>query len=338
MADAAPQGDGIDRLAGQLGWRARHRAAPFLSHALGAGGGALLAVGVVVLGIHFGEDDNSGTPGAVLSAALVIAALVLMSRLPAAARSACIAAIVIGVPSTWFFLITVESSTASTTGAQLLSAGVLLVLFLFGPTRGRAVLLGASLLFAANLVVGEIGGVNELGAFDDQSSFGDEDFDTGFEEDKEFPEGESDAGVAALVIGGGYLAAAWALDKRGLRGGATPFVAVGIFAAVSGAIIVGVDAGAVGGGLLAVAVGVGVGWVGAQGHHRRASVWLGAITGTVGITVVVNDIADVDDSALGFAILALLLGAAIVVGSVFLGPALGEPDEQPEEEAAASAP
>lgn len=363
MADT-PQGDGIDRLAGQVGWRGRRRVAPFLSHALGAGGGALVALGVLVLGFDYAEDDASGTLGAALCALLVIAALIVMTRAPAPGRSACVAAVVIAAPGLWFFAITVESSTGSLTGFYLLSIITLTVLFLVGPTRGRAILLGVALLFLWGWITGEFADTNKLGEIQTSSApapadtgnagdgsragFGggedfeefDEDFE--FEDEEEFPESgaETDAGIVSLLIGAAYLAATWLLDKRGLHGLATPFVAVGAVATITGAIIVGVDAGEVGGGLLAVAVGGGLGWVAAQGSsNRRASTWIGALTATIGITVVVNDIADVDDSAAGFAILVIILGAAVTVGATFLGRFLGEPgDEAGTEVASTSAP
>jgi hypothetical protein len=362
MADAL-QGN-IDRLAGQVGWRGRSRVAPFLSHALGAGGGALVALGVLVLGFDYAEDDSSGTLGAALCAVLLVAALIVMTRVPAPARSACVAAVVIAAPGLWFFAITVESSSGALTGFYLLSIATLVALFLVGPTRGRAVLLGVALLFLWGWVVGEFAGTSKLGEietssapapadsgtagdsaraafggdedFEDFEDFEDEEFD--FEDEEEFPESgaETDAGIVSLLIGAAYLAGAWLLDKRQLHGLATPFVAVGAIAAITGAIIIGVDAGEIGGGLLAVAVGGGLGWVAAQGSHRRATTWIGALTATIGITVVVNDIADVDDSAVGFAILVIILGGAVAVGATFLGRYLNEPDDEEATENASS--
>ncbi|HUF85056.1 MAG TPA: hypothetical protein VMQ81_10740 [Acidimicrobiia bacterium] len=367
MADQPP-GDAVDRLAGQVGWRGQRRVAPFLSHALGAGGGALVALGVLVLGFDYAEDDASGSLGAALCALLVVAALVAMTRVPAPARSACVAAAVIAAPGLWFFLITVESSAGSLTGFYVLSIGTLVTLFLVGPTRGRAVLLGVALLFLWGWVVGEFADINKLGEiqtssapvnaenagdgaraafggdddFEDFDDFDDEEFeDFDFEEAEEFPVSgaETDAGIVSLLFGAAYLAATWLLDKRRLHGLATPFVAVGAIAAITGAIIVGIDAGAIGGGLLAVAVGGGLGWVAAEGgSHRRATTWIGALTATIGITVVVNDIADVDDSAVGFAILVIILGAAVAVGATFLGRFLGEPEDEQTTEGASTSP
>ena len=358
MADAS-QGN-IDRLADRAGWRGRRRVAPFLSHALGAGGGALVALGVLVLGFDYGEDDGSGTLGTALCLLLVVAALVVMTRVAAPVRSACVAAVVVAAPGFWFFAITVESASGSLTGFYVLSIVTLTTLFLIGPTRGRAILLGVALLFLWGWVTGEFADVNKLGEIQTSSApapagdgsraaiGGDEDFedfddeefeDFDFEEEEEFPESgaETDAGVVSLLIGALYLAATWVLDRRQLHGLATPFVAVGAIAAITGAIIVGIDAGEIGGGLLAVAVGGGLGWVAAQGSHRRATTWIGALTATIGITVVVNEIADVDDSAVGFAILVIILGAAMAVGAAFLARFLGEPDDEEATERASSA-
>lgn len=363
MADAS-QGN-IDRLADRVGWRGERRVAPFLSHALGAGGGALVALGVLVLGFDYAEDDASGTLGAALCVLLVVAALIAMTRVPAPARSSCVAAVVIAAPGLWFFAITVESASGSLTGFYLISIVTLLTLFLIGPTRGRAILLGVALLFLWGWVTGEFADVNKLGEIQTSSAptpvdagttgdgtraaiGGDEDFedfddeefeDFDFEEEEEFPESgaETDAGIVSLLIGASYLAATWVLDRRRLHGLATPFVAVGAIAAITGAIIVGIDAGEIGGGLLAVAVGGGLGWVAAQGSHRRATTWIGALTATIGITVVVNEIADVDDSAVGFAILVIIVGAAMAVGAAFLARFLSEPDDEEATERASSA-
>jgi hypothetical protein len=330
---------GFARLLDQLGWRGERRAAPFLSHALGAGGGALLAVGVLVLGFDLGDDNGSMMPGGLFMAVLVAAAIVLMFRLPGPGRSGCVAALVVAVPSLWFFLTAVESSSGSITALQLLTCASFVALFLLPPTRGRAVLLALALLFLWTFVVGEIAGTNKLSEIETQSSSEeiivspDGDFEDFDEDDETFPESsaQTDAGIVSLVFGAGYLVAAWAFDRRQLLGLGTPFVAVGILAAATGAIIVGVDAGAIGGGLLAVGVGLGVGFVGARGRDRRASVWLGALTAVIGITVVIADIFDIEDSASAFATLAMLVGAGIVVGAVFLSRFLDEPDdEQPD--------
>jgi hypothetical protein len=328
---------GVARVLDQLGWRGERRAAPFLSHALGAGGGVLVALGAIVLGADNADDGGSGTVGALLCALLIVAAIAVMLQSPGPARSGCVGAIALAVPGLWFFQTTIESISLSTTALQFLSFATFLVLFLVPPTRGRAILLGLALLFLWTLVVGEVAGTNKLTEIQTESSseviFDDGNFEDFDEDEETFPESnaETDAGVVSLIFGGGYLAAAWTLDRRRLVGLGTPFLAIGIAAAATGAIIVGVDAGAIGGGLIAVAVGLGVGFVGARGNDRRASVWLGALTAVAGVTVVIADIVDIDDSASAFAILAILVGAGIVVGAAFLSRLLGEPDdEQPD--------
>ena len=59
----APDVPAGERLLAQLGWRARRRPSPRLSQTLAAGGGALVAFGVVALGAE-AADDGSGTTGA----------------------------------------------------------------------------------------------------------------------------------------------------------------------------------------------------------------------------------------------------------------------------------
>jgi hypothetical protein len=341
---AEPSGPpGFAAFLARLGWRGERRAAPFLSHAIGAGGGALLAIGVLVLGGDNSDDGTSGSVGALLCAALVIAAIVVMLRSPGPVRSGCVAALVLAVPGLWFFATTLESSSGSVTPFQVLAFASFLVLFLVPPTRGRGIFLGLALLLLWSFAVTRIAGTSELNEFnfdsgssfesegfgdDEFEDFDDDDFGTFDEDEDEF---ETDAGAVSLLFGAGYLAGAWALDRRKLLGAGTPFVAVGVLAAVTGAIIVGADSGQVGGGLLAVAVGLGIGFVGARGRDRRASVWVGALTAVIGITVVIEDIVDIEDSASEFAAFAILVGAGIIVGAAFLSRLLGEPDdEQPE--------
>jgi hypothetical protein len=292
---------------------------------------------VLVLGFDLGDDNGSTMPGALFCILLVAAAIAVMLRTPGPVRSGCVGALALGVPGLWFFATTIESSSGSLTAFQLLSFASFLALFLVPPTRGRAVFLGLALLLVWSFVTNEVAGTNEIANinFESSTSFeseslGGDDFedDFGTTDEEEY---ETSAGIVSLLFGAGYLAAAWALDRRRLVGLGTPFVAIGIVAAATGAIIVGVDAGAIGGGLLAVAVGIGVGFVGARGNDRRASVWLGALTAVVGVTVVIADIFDIDDSASAFAALAMLVGAGIVVGAAFLSRLLDEPDdEQPD--------
>jgi hypothetical protein len=252
---------------------------------------------------------------------------------------------VLAVPGLWFFATTLESSSGSVTPFQVLSFGAFLALFLVPPTRGRAIFLGLALLVLWSFAVTQIAGTSDLNDLnfesgstfdtgsetvggDDFEEFDDDDFGTFDSDEEEF---ETDAGAVSLLFGAGYLAAAWALDRRTLLGAGTPFIAVGVLAAIIGAIIVGADSGQIGGGLLAVAVGLGIGFVGARGRDRRASVWIGALTAVVGIAVVIEDIVDLEDSASEFAAFAILVGAGIVVGAAFLSRLLGEPDdEQPE--------
>jgi hypothetical protein len=326
----------------RIGWRGERRAAPFLSHALGAGGGALLAIGALVLGGEHSDDGTSGTVGAILCALLIAAAIVVMLRTPGPVRSGCVAALVLGVPGLWFFATTLESSSGSLTAFNLLGFASFFVLFLVPPTRGRGIFLGLALALLWSFVVTEVSGTSNLAEVNFESgtpfesdSFGDDDFDSfedddfgTFEDEEDF---ETDSGAISLMFGAAYLAAAWALDRKRLVGLATPFVAVGVIAAVTGAAIVGADSGQIGGGVLALAVGLAIGYVGSRGKDRRASVWIGALTAVIGVTVVIEDLVDLEDSATEFAIFALLVGAGIVVGAAFLSRLLEEPDdEQPE--------
>jgi len=150
----------------------------------------------------------------------------------------------------------------------------------------------------------------------------DDDFETDFETDFDFDEeldadfGESpfgpkggEIGGVSLFFGVAYLGAAWASDRRGRAGLASPLAGVGLVAALSGAAVLGIDSEQAWlAGLLVALVGLGVAWVGSRAT-RRATTWLGAAAVAVGVGVVCGDIAD--DSTDTFALLAVVGGTLI---------------------------
>ena len=120
-----------------------------------------------------------------------------------------------------------------------------------------------------------------------------------------------------------FLATGALLDRRKLRGAATPFVAVGLYETITGAVVLGGNESILLAGLLVVAAGTVVGLVGGHGDQRRASTWIGVITVFGGLVAIMVDIAP--DS--GWATGGIALGFALVLGGIawFLAPGSASP-------------
>ena len=141
----------------RIGWRARRRPIAQFGHALGGVAGVLLAVGLIAIGTDKARE-GSGATGAVLCGLLAVVAFFAASQVPPAAQPACVSAIAIGVPATCFFALTVDASgtTTSVTEASFVGAFLLLVAWLVGPVKGRAVLLGVALFLVWSAIMGEV--------------------------------------------------------------------------------------------------------------------------------------------------------------------------------------
>ena len=303
----------------RLGWRAHRRPEAAFSHVLAAGAGVFAVLAVVSLIAEIGSDDPTA-PGVLLSLALAAGAFFLGRQVPGPLRSAAVTVLVLTTPLVLLFGFAGDGQTSrgDLRAIYLLSVLVYGLLYLLGWTRGRAVLLGALLLFAATWAVFEVGGDSGTAApFQSEisssveiplSSGGTSSSGTSLGQQNETDDTTS---AAALVVGLVLLGAAAALDRRSLAGAATPFIIVGSLFALSGAIVLGGNESATLGGLLAVAIGAAIGLVGALGRHRRGTIWSAGIAVAGGLVAVVVDLAS--DSTIelaGFAALAALgLGA-----------------------------
>jgi hypothetical protein len=307
---------------------------------LAAGGGAFAVFATVALIIELGGDDLTA-PGVLLSLALAAVAFALAWKVDAGPiRSAAMAVIVLCVPLVWFFAFYGDGDTSgSTAGVYLMIIASYLVLYVVAWTRGRAVLLGLALLFLFGWITSEIQGDASILPFqstvEGQTSTPFE-TDTTFDEapTAENPFSEPDttgSSIAALVLGGMALGVGAVLDRRGLRGTATPLIAVGALYAISGAIALGSEESVIAGGLLAAAAGAAVGLVGGLGEHRRGSTWIGVLTVVGGLLAVIGDLAD---STLGFAGLAAVVAIALCAIGFVVAPRL---EEAPDGDDAATA-
>ena len=314
----------------RLGWRAERRPEPGFAHTLGAGAAAFVVFALFALCIAIDENDLR-VQGIILFLALAAVAFVVGARNPGPIRTAAVTAIVFAVPIFWFFVFAGDGGggEGAVRGIYLLSIVSYAVLYGLTWTSGRAILLGLALILAAAWITAEVqgldrGGIPFGGSVERQSDFQIDSGSSGsdFGNDSVFAEEPDDnataTSIVAMVIGLGYLFAAWRVDKKGLAGAATPFIVAGAISTIGGAVGLGVsEETLIGSGILATAAGAAVGFVGGQGLHRRASTWIGVITAVIGLIVVVVGIVTGEDgdggSAWGyagaFAIVAALLGA-----------------------------
>lgn len=327
MTDASSASVPKQSLRDRLGWRAERRPEPGFGHVLAAGGGAFAVFATVAVIVEIGGDDLTA-PGVLLSLALAAVAFVLAWKVDAGPiRSAAMTAIVLCVPLVWFFAFYGDGDTSgSTAGVYLLIVASYLVLYVVTWTRGRAVLLGLALLFLFGWITAEIQGDSTLVPFqttvEGQTDTPFPATDPTFDDSSPFDEPDTTgSSIAALVLGGLALGAGAILDRRGLRGTATPLIAVGAVYAIVGAIALGSEESVIAGGLLAAAAGAGVGLVGGLGEHRRGSTWIGVLTVVGGLVAVIGDIAD---STLGFAGLAAVVAVGLCAIGFVAAPKLDE--------------
>jgi hypothetical protein len=313
----------------RLGWRAERRPPPGFAHVLGAAAGAWVVIAIVAFIVEVTSDDPTA-PGVVFTAGLSIIALAAGYIVPGPIRSACVTAIVLSVPLIWIFAF-FGGGNATRDDLRLVylfTFATYLVLYLVSWTKGRAILLAGALLFLASWVQFEVAGSQSNNLIPFQSQVDNSQL-SGNLPGNSFTNSASDTtsstAASALVIGLVFLAIGAALDRRKLRGAATPFVAVGLFETIVGAIVLGGNESTLLAGFLAIGAGAVVGIVGGHGDQRRASTWIGVLTVFGGFVAILVDIAP--DS--GWSTGAIALGFALLLGCIawFLAPVLGEPND-----------
>lgn len=312
----------------RLGWRSERRPVAGFAHILAAGAGLFLVIAAIALSVEIASDDLT-VPGVLAS--LLVAALAIVGgmRLPGPARSACVTALATIVPVLWFFVFFGDGESAgdgAIRGVLLLCLAVYAVLYVLGWTAGRAIFLGLALVFLVGWINFEVGGGSSVAPFQNEVSgqtgfetpFTDGGSSTGFDD---VSSDNDDTDIVSVVLGLAFLGAAFALDKKGRAGSATPFLAVGAVLAVVGAAALGGREGVLLGALLAAAAGADIAFVGASGKDRRGAVWFGGIVVTVGLLAAIADLAD---SPLGLAGLAALVAVALTALGIVVAPKLGE--------------
>jgi hypothetical protein len=339
---------------GAIGARAERRAEPRMWVAIAAVGCALAVFGLLLISgdAQAGDADGDGSnvPGIVLCLLVVLAGYALMQLLrDAPAASAGVTAVILGLPALAVFL-TIDVDDIPPFSIELflgLPALVWGVSYLFGPGKGRPVLLGFALVFAWLFVLqvvedpfasGDIDDVAERGIFDEgpvpnefDEEFGDPNFDEELPSDGGAFSAETagpDAttiGWISVLFGAGYLALARVFDKRQLAGAATPFVVAGHAALVAGIILLSDDLKAAGVGIAFFLAGIVVARLGALGG-RRVTTIIGAVEIGLGAAIVLGDAME-DASAASFGTALFVVGAAIAVLAQVFHLSTGEPPQ-----------
>jgi hypothetical protein len=334
-----------------LGERTRRRAEPRTSIAIAGAGCALGILGVLIVAGDTGVDDSSGDfnqlPGIVLSALVVAAGFFVLAtaREGAMATGGTVAA-ALGVPPLMFFLTFDENSFApySAEGILIVSTVVWLGAYLVGPGRGRPFFLGSGLI-ALWLTVLQL----TEKVFDVPFSpwswffFGTPTFEsTGSEIDPTTGEiiggdfsgdgfgpsfhspDPATIGMLSLGLGVAFLVCGRLLDKGGRHGAATPFAFAALPCLTIGVIALAPDLEAAGSGLLMVAIGLALAYLGAT-VWRRATTWIGGGVAALGLAVFLGDMAG--DSATTAGMLFIAGGIGLVFAGHAIAVALTEPHE-----------
>lgn len=317
MADVTPVEPATRRFAELAGSEAERRAAPRLSSALGAFAALMGGVAVAALAAEVVAEGSPRAVGAFVALVYAGSGLLVVLRGVPSQRSAGVVAIATAVPGVFGFLI-LSGDFDRTDPATVLALSTIAwgILHVVGPTRGHPVLLAAALVGAWATVVVQIG-------LDDVFATLDDPFSTSTAGPIGFDPDASGVAVASLLFGCAYLASGYALDRSALRGTATVFVGaavaalgLGVFTAITGR-----DPWLVG--LVLIATGALVGFVGGA-LGRRLSTWLGAAVTVAGLFTVV-DAAVPDDQTVAVAVLALAVAGVVVVAVPVLAAAMGEP-------------
>jgi hypothetical protein len=264
------------------------------SGALCAGAGALVALAAFVAAFD-GSGDFKQAIAVTLEVLVIAVAYVVVFRYPKPFASSAIAAASIAVPFLFGSLLEDRLDDGKLTAFALLTTGAWAAMFFLPGMRGRPWLQGLALYGVVVTMMIVTTGTS--------SPFVDAD-EVGIDL-------VTEPSALALFLGAGYLVIGAVLDRQARRGVATPFVAVGILAAVTGAVGVALDLSDLGGIFLFGAVGVTVFVVGAIGD-RRASTWLGVAGITLAGIALVAQIVD-DDNPEGpvVALLLVLVAAAM---------------------------
>lgn len=317
MADETPVEPATQRFAEQVGPAAEDRVPPRLSSALGAFAALMGAAAVAALAGEIVTDGATRVVGALVALAYGGGGWLLVVRGLPSQRSAGVVAIAVSVLMVFGFLI-LSGDFDRTDPATVLALSSIVwgILHVVGPTRGHPVLLAAALVGVWATVIVQIG-------LDSVFATVDAPFARSAADPFDLDPDASGAAVASLLFGCAYLAAGYALDRSALRGTATVFVGAAVAALGFGVFAATTGRGPWLTGLLLIAAGALVGFVGGA-LGRRLSTWLGAAVTVVGFFTLVDAAVADDETTIG-ALLALAVAGVVIMAVPLLAVAMGEP-------------
>ncbi|MBM3673016.1 MAG: hypothetical protein FJW86_12670 [Actinobacteria bacterium] len=303
-----------DALKARFGWRAERRPEPGFGHVLAAAAGSFLVFSAFALVNELADPGDRQLPGIIFSLALLAVGVIGGMQFTGPLRSAFATVIVLATPLLWIYVFLVEGDggRGDLRAVYLLTIASYAVFASVVWTRGRGIMIGLFLVVFTAWVLFEVGGdtggsvpfsdqINTLQAPGpvDLSAFGSGDTTT-------------DVSIASLILGLVYLAAAFRFDRQKLTGLATPFIAVGAFFGIIGAITLGTEGESqMAAGWSAAGIGLVVGVIGGLGLHRRGTTWIGVLFIKGGLVVVAEDISN-DPLALAGIFLVFAIGLAVI--------------------------
>jgi len=323
---AAPKRMG-DRLLDWLGPDAIERPTPSLRDAFAGIGGAVLAVGIVIMAV--GEDPTRGKfIGTGVALALVAWALRMFVKV-AALQALAVGAFVVG--GTVFSVAVTADTGNGTLATGLVMTAVFGLAWALPGLRHRNLLLGiAALSLVAALGTLSATDTDHYDRCMDYMNEGDYDrFDAECQDlyyessdsvlPSEITDSTGDEGLIYLAGALALFAGTWWLDRKGRKGPATALVAAGLVSALVGTVLKVADFGETTGPVFVTLVGVAICVVGSHGA-RRATTWWGALLAAGGLVAFIGTQMKPDSttSAGGVAVVAalVLLGTALVASAV----------------------
>lgn len=264
----------------------------------------MAAAGLLVAGADLVLDGSRG-PALALAAGYGATGTWLLFSPREPLPNAGAAAVGASVGLFWIFLFLGQGSFSANRPGLVVACSTVTwgALALWGPARGHgglvaAALAGAWLTVAVRLALDAVVATPEVAV-------------------RSAPDDASVAvGLASLLFGAAYVAAAEALDRSGLAGTATSFLAVGLAAVGTGAVHTTAGRTVAVLGAVLVVTGTGVGVVGGR-LGRRLSTWAGATAVVVGAGLVAVDVAG--ESPLARGLTAMGAGTALVAAAALLG-------------------
>jgi hypothetical protein len=298
----------------------RERPRPNLRAAVAGLGGAVLAIGVLLVAL--GDDPSRGQVIAVSLALIAAAWAIRMFVKLAEVQAAAVGMVVVAIPVFATSATVSDGTTGFWTG--LLLAALFLAAWAFPSFKSRNLLLGLGAL----ALVAAFGSLTspdgsdiercdqylEEGDFESFDSECQDVYNDGFSEaffPPPFNNSAGDEGTIYLVGGALYLGLTWWLDRRGLRGTGTAFSAAGLVSTIVGTGMLAGEFGDNWAPIFVLIVGLVVCLVGSHGE-RRATTWWGAVLTAIA-TVWFVAVQWEPDSSVAFGGVLLVAGVALVV-------------------------